>query len=285
MAVAFSTTNRTPPSGGSLVSRQLWISRQLEEAQSLRAAGRLAEALEALVSPDEFSADLCAARGAIEFSLGRFQDAALSFSAVAIAKPDDAATHYNLALCLERGGRWDAASEAFERVLRLDSACTEAHLGYGACLLEMNRPEDALENFERAGAERGLALLGKGVAMQKLGRFNEAEKAYAGLLAAEPESEEALSNWIAMSIETHDLERAQALSERLRALSPRSRIALQGLATVALERGDPDAAAFYCGQLLDLTPDCMEAWHNLRIALGQFRFGADAFAMPSGGRV
>ena len=74
----------------------------IEKARFLRAQGRLDEALATLEAPTEFSADLCALRGAIEFALGRHSDAALSFSAVAANRPRDARAHYNLALCLER---------------------------------------------------------------------------------------------------------------------------------------------------------------------------------------
>ena len=129
------------------------IPQQLETAQSLRSAGLFAEALEALASPAEFNVDLCAMRGAIEFSLGRFEDAALSYSAVAISQPDSPDALHNLALCLQRSRRWDAAAEVYQRLLRLDSEQTnarEARLGLGACLLEMQRAEEALEVFGQA---------------------------------------------------------------------------------------------------------------------------------------
>jgi tetratricopeptide (TPR) repeat protein len=262
------------------------VSQAIENARSLRAAGRLAEALEALAGPEEFSPDLCAARGAIEFVLGRYSDAALSLSAVAVTRPDDARDHYNLALCLERAQCWDAAAGAFERVLRLDPARAEARLALGTCLLKMNHPQEALEHFEQIRGEQipgnpGQALFGKAVALQLLGRVREAGRAYEELLAMNPGSEEALSNWIALSVETRDFERARELSERLLALQPRSRVALQGLATVALEQEDHDAAASCCGRLLDVAPECLEAWHNLRIAIQHAQFGAaePAFAV------
>lgn len=261
------------------------VSQAIEKARALRADGRLAEALEALASPEEFSPDLCAARGTIEFALGRYSDAALSLSAVAVTRPDDARAHYNLALCLERAQRWDAAAGAFERVLQLDSTRTEARLALGACLLKMNGPQEALEQFEKLRGNRRPALFGRAVALQLLGRVQEAAGAYEELLAGEPQPEEALANWIALSVETRDFERAQQLSERLLALVPHSKVALQGLATVALEQEDHDAAVSYCGKLLDLAPECLQAWHNLRIATERAQFGAaePAFVVHPGG--
>lgn len=266
------------------------VSQIMEKARSLRAEGRLADAVEALTGAGEFHADLCAARGAIEFALDRYSDAALSLSAVAITRPDDARAHFNLALCLERAQRWDAAAGTFERVLQLDPARTEARLVLGACLLKMNRPQEALAHFEQVRGHHHQVLFGKAVALQLLGRLREAARAYEEVLTLEPDSEEALANWIALSVDAGDLERAGQLSARLRTLSPRSKVALQGLAAAALEKGDFDAAMTNCGCLLDLAPECLEAWHNLRIATEQAQFGAagpvftgPAFAVHLGG--
>ena len=263
------------------------VSRVLANARNLRAQGRLAEALDALASPAEFSADLCAARGAIEFALGRFQDAALSFSAAAVTRPGDARTHYNLALCLERAQRWDAAAGAFARALELDPAHSGARLALGACLLRMKRPREALAQFEQVRGKRAGALLGQAAALQLLGRAREAGAAYQQLLALEPASEEPLANWISLSVEADDHERVRELSERLLALAPQSKAALQGLAAAALRDKDHDAAMRYCGRLLESAPDCLEAWHNLRIAIQHASFAAaePVFAMHHGGNV
>lgn len=221
-------------------------------------------------------------RGELEFALGHFQEAALSYYALAVSEPDNADVHYNLALCLQRAGRWDAAVDAFERVLRLDPEYEEAQLGLGACLLNLNRPEEALETFDQDW--RQPALLGKAVALQLLDRFEEAGRIYEMLLVSAPNSEEVLSNLIAMSVETHDLERVREHSLHLLDICPQSPVALQGLATVALDAGDYQAATSYCDRILKLAPDCLEAWHNLRIAIDQssLNFSQSAFAMHSG---
>ncbi len=266
----------------------LTVRKRLEAAAALRSAGSFTEALDMLDSPGEFSPDLCAMRGGIEFAMGRFEDAALSYSAVALSQPDNPDAHYNLALCLQRSRRWDAAAEAFERVLRLDADWTQARLALGACLLEMNRAEDALETFDRAraGSRREPALFGKAVTLQILGQFDEAAEIYEELLVCNPNFEEALSNLIAMSVATQDVARMREHSLRLLGICPHSVVALRGLVTAALQDGDHEDAVSYCSRLLDLTPDSLEAWHNFRIAIGQFHFGGTkpAFAMHSGGK-
>jgi tetratricopeptide (TPR) repeat protein len=261
---------------------------QLEAALELRSAGLLAEAVDMLTSPGEYNAYLCTLRAEIEFTLDRFQDAALSYFSVTISDPDNSDAHYNLALCLERCGRWDVASEAFQRVLRLDAERADARLGLGACLLHLNRAEEALGNFNQCclGLERGPALIGKAVALQLLHRFDEAGRAYEALLASDPNSEEALANVIAMSIETRNLERAWDHSLRLLQICPHSTVALQGLATVAFDNWDHQAAAYYCDRILELAPDCLEAWHNFRIAMDRSSFSSSepALALHTGGK-
>jgi tetratricopeptide (TPR) repeat protein len=264
------------------------VPRQLEAALQLRSAGRLTEAVEMLTSPGEYNAYLCALRAEIEFALGRFQDAALSYFSITISDPDNSNAHYNLALCLERCGRWDMATEAFQRLLRLDAEQEEARLGLGACLLHLNRVEEALVIFDQRGRdlEPGPALLGKAVALQLLHRFDEALTAYAVLLASDPNSEEVLSNLIAMGIETDDLKRVWDHSLSLLEICPHSTVALQGLATVAFAASDHPAAASYCDRILDLAPDCLEAWNNFRIAMDHTAFSSSepALAMSTGGK-
>ena len=239
-------------------------------------------------TPFAFEPGQYATRGAAEFSVGRFQDAALSYSAVATSRPENPDALYNLALCFERCERWDAAAEAFEHVLRLDYARAEARLALAGCLLHMRRVEEALTHFDRAavGPHREAALFGKAVTLQLLRRFEEAAEIYGGLLSSSAHAEEALSNWIALAIETEDLEEVRQRAQRLFDRCPQSAAALRGLATVSFRDGDHNAAAFYCEKLLDLAPESLEAWHNLRIALGRIEFGLaqPAFTLYSGGK-
>ncbi len=70
-----------------------------------------------------------------------------------------------------------------------------------------------------------------------------------------------------MGIDSNDLEEIRRHSQRLLDKHPRSLPALQGLATVALEESETDEAASYCDRILEVAPDCLEAWHNFRIAM------------------
>jgi len=245
---------------------------RLDTVLELRSTGRLEEALEILSKSSEFDPQLSSVGAEIEFALGRFEEAALSYAAVTLSDPDNANLHYNLALCLACCERWDLAAEAFERVLRLDAERADARLGLGSCLLHLNRAAEALVNFNRCGT--GPALIGRAVALQMLRRFDEAGRVYETVLAAQPDCEEALSNLIAMSIQRRDFERTEDYSSRLLEIHPQSTVALQGLATAAFGSADHAAAASYCDQILELAPENLEAWHNLRIAMDQCSFSA-----------
>ncbi len=247
------------------------IRNQIEAALALRSAGRLQEALDVLTAPGDYIADFYMLRGEIQLALGRVQEAAGSYFTVTTAEPDNTFAQYNLALCLHRLGRWMEAAQVFQKVLDTDSHRDDARLGLGACLLHLNRAEAALANFDNcwSDAARLRVLFGQAVALQLLRRFNEAEATYERLLSSEPNSEESLSNLIALSIDSGDLEAARRYAVRLLEISPHSLVALQCLAALALERREYEAAVRYCGKIVERAPDCMEAWHNLRFASGR----------------
>lgn len=259
------------------ISAKNGVQPHIDAALALRASGQLEDALRALENSCEYNPYLYTVRGEIEYALGRFHDAALSFSSVVQSEAENADAHYNLALCLQRSNRWDASCAAFERVLSFDSARDSARLGLGASLLYLNRLIDALAVFnECSDRVRVPALFGKAVALQLLHRFGEAEIVYERLLALDPASEELLSNLIALKIETRDFDGLRDFSQRLLRIAPQSPVALQGLATVALERCDHHAAARHCDRILQLAPGCLEAWHNLHVALNRILAGFSA---------
>src|SRR5271154_6081880 len=122
----------------------------------------------------------------------QWTDEAVNHFSAVIADPENSAAHFNLAIWLQHAERWDAAAKSFGRALWLDPQREAARIGLGACLLKLNRVEDALQVFDQADDAPGPALFGKAVALQLLHRFDEAESAYEILLEAQPNSEETL---------------------------------------------------------------------------------------------
>lgn len=249
------------------------IGNQLELARSFSRAGRYQEALDALTAPGENVADFYTLRGDLQFQLKRFEEAAGSYftSATVEAPPRNAYAQYRLGVCLYELRRWLEAAQSFQKVLDLHPHRDDVRLSLGACLLHMDRPEEALAHFDRCrpDAANQRALFGRAVALQMLGRRNEAEAAYRRLLASDPKSEEALTNLIALYAEARDLENIRRCASRLLEVSPESVSALQGLAAAALARHEYESAFRYCSRIVERAPDCVEAWHNLRFASGR----------------
>ena len=260
------------------------IRNQVETALALRSAGQLQEALDVLTTPSDDIADFYTIRGDIQLALGRFEEAAGSYFTVVTSEPDNTFANYNLAVCLHRLGRWSEACQAFQKVLAVDSHRDDARLGFGDCLLHLDRAEEALTNFDScwSDAARLRVLFGKAVALQLLRRFDEARAAYERLLQWDPKCEEALTNLIALEIGAGELDEARRSAMRLLDMSPHSTVALQCLAAVALENREYEAVVRYCGRIVEQAPECKEAWHNLRFASGRVMSGLSA-SEPSAG--
>jgi tetratricopeptide (TPR) repeat protein len=231
----------------------------LQAALALRSQGRFEEALELLSGPGEWPADFYTLRGDLLVELEQFTDAAGSYYTATVAAPGNLYARSHLASCLRRLGRWEEALEAFQVVLNADPHRDSIRLELGDCLLRLNRLEQALNCFDQCwsdGAQRR-ALFGKGVVLQLLRRFDEAEIAYERLLALDGKAEEALANLIAMSMEVFDLERVQRYSRRLVEINPHSVPALQGLTLVAVERGEMETAARHFSRLAEIAPESL----------------------------
>ena len=241
--------SRSPGPGGNLV----------EAALALRSLGRLEEALEMVSGLKEFSADGQILRADLQIDLGRIQDAVSSYSTVLAFEGHHVYAQYNLAKCLCRLGRWEAAAEAFRKVLISDPHRDDARIGLGDSLLQLNRAEEALSCFNACWSEvfHVRALFGKAVALQLLGRLDEAAVAYERLLALDPSAEEAFANLIALSVERLDMDAVHRYSLRLLELSPQSAIALQGLTVAALEREEYEMAAGYFQHLAMAPDECL----------------------------
>ena len=255
----------------------------LQVAIGLRSQGRFQEALDLLAGLADPPTDAYVLRGDVLVELGRIADAAGSYYSATVSAPGNLYARMHLGSCLRRLERWEEAVQAFELVLRADSHRDPIRLEMGDCLLHLNRPEQALNCFDQcwSDASQRQAMFGKGVALQQLRRFDEAETAYERVLALDGKVDEALANLIAMSLEIFDLDRVLRYSRRLVEINPRSIPGLQGLILVAVERGDMETAARHFSTLAqhaaesirpssDSTEDVIEYRLN-RKAIDQFK--------------
>ena len=229
----------------------------LQSAIALRSQGHFQEALDVLSGLSDPPADAYVLRGDLLIELGRLADAAGSYYTATVSAPANLYARTHLGSCLRLLGRWEEAAAAFQTVLRADPHRDAIRLELGDCLLHLNRLEQALNCFDQcwSDAAHRQAVFGKGVALQLLRRFDEAEIAYERMLALDGKAEEALANLIAMSLEVFDLERLQRYSRRLVDINPSSVPGLQGLTLVAVERGDMETAARHFSTLAEHAPD------------------------------
>jgi len=232
-------------------------SESLQAALALRSQGRHQEALDLLSGPGEFPADAYTLRGDILAEMGRLADAAGSYYTATVSAPANLYARMHLGSCLRRLGRWQEAADALQIVLNADPHRDPIRLELGDCLLRLNRLEPALNCFDQcwSDAAQRQALFGKGVALQLLRRFDEAEIAYERVLALDGKAEEVLANLIAMSMEVFDLERVWRYARRLVEINPLSVPGLQGLTLVAVERGDMETAARHFFTLAEHAPE------------------------------
>ena len=230
---------------------------RVEAALRLRAEGCIGQALEALSAHGDYAQDAYTLRGDLQKELGQFHEAVGSYSTVIALDPQNMYAHRNLAACLRGLGRWDAAAAAFRTILDCDSYSDDARIGLGDCLLHLKKPEEALACFEACWSEAALprVLFGKAVALQLLRRFDTSQALYLRLLELKPDSEEALSNLIAVSMEVFDLSGVERYADRLVAHNPASITGLQALTLVAFERRSYERAAEYYQRLMEITSE------------------------------
>jgi tetratricopeptide (TPR) repeat protein len=245
----FRTTGFGTPAFGSAAA----VGDAMQAAIALRSQGRFQEALEVLSGQGDLPTDAYVLRGDLLVELGRLADAAGSYYTATVSAPGNLYARMHLGSCLRRLGRWEEAVEAFQTVLRADPHRDPIRLELGDCLLHLNRVEQALNCFDQcwSDAAQGQAAFGKGVALQLLRRFDEAETAYERVLALDGRAEEALGNLIGLSLEVFDLERVWRFSRRLVDINKSSIPGLQGLTLVAVERGDMETAALHFSALAE----------------------------------
>lgn len=238
-------------------SKDIELDRRVQSALRLRAENRLAEALEVLSTPGDYAQDVYTLRGDLQRELEQFHDAVGSYSTVIALDPQNTYAHQNLAGCLRKLGRWNAAADALRKLLEHESYSDAARIALGECLLQLNKSEDALACFEACWSEAALspALFGKAVALQLLRRYEESESLYLRFLQLHPASEEALRNLIALSMEMFDLARAERYANQLLQRDSQSVAALQALTAVEFERRSYESAASYYGRLLEIIPE------------------------------
>src|SRR5579862_7613397 len=108
----------------------------LAAAIKLASDGKLDEAvkeLERAASKGESPNEIHGALGHLKFEQQKWSEAAEWYRKVTTAEPKHRTAHYNLALCLERQGKFADAAAGFEYALSVDPKRWQAQVARGLC--------------------------------------------------------------------------------------------------------------------------------------------------------
>lgn len=261
-------------------------SNYLARAVSLHLAGKPDEALEQLeraIAHNRATPEIYRAMAHIQFETGNYKEAGKTYRTLTQLKPQYAMGWFNLAVCLERLGAWDDASQAFHKACTLEPKNLEAHLGLGICHLRLEDPKSAVFSFDRClelSADHEDASFGKASALQSLGHAVEAAKIYHKILERDPSSEESLTNLVLIGMSKEDFDMVREYSERLLSLRPESTVALEGLAAWACATGDHALTAKFANLLVAAVPNHFEGWFNLALShqkAGRYQQAAETY--------
>jgi tetratricopeptide (TPR) repeat protein len=205
-------------------------------------------------------------RGICYQELGEPLLAAADFSTCAGLWPECAWANFNRGYVLWRAGKKEQARDDFTAALDRDPGFVAAYVNRGLTRLELKEYGAALDDFGRAvGLGRDDAFLhaGRGMALEALGRCEEAEAAFAAAFdraGALPAPARARLWWtfgFAVARRLPD-RAAEAFDTALRD-DPGQPQALYGRGMLAVERGDLRGAAAFADRAVTADPNWVDA--------------------------
>ncbi len=164
---------------------------------ALSANGQQEQAIAALRKAIELRPALAAAHlslGLIFQEQRRFEEAAGEFKQAAIYDPNNPDVHGRLAMTLADLKRIDEAQRALDRAVMLAPDSARTHEARGTVLLRSGEGAKAVESFQRAieiAPESLSSWINLGQALRQVGRFEEATRCAAEILALRPGAAEA----------------------------------------------------------------------------------------------
>lgn len=149
---------------------------------------------------------------------------------------DDAESLFRQALEHQEGGEWAKAEVLYRALLKDRPELGAVVNNLAVCLLETNRADEAFAFLASLPGPEAKTNLGN--ALRALGRFDEAEKAYAEVAAASPLDARAVSNLALVRQDQGRLKEAVAGFERAVALAPYDTTLRANLGGALLMAGD-----------------------------------------------
>lgn len=198
-------------------------------------------------------------------AVGRYEDASESYNRAIALDPSNADAYSNLGAALEALGRLADAEQGYARAIAIDAGHAEARTNLGNFLLTRHRIEDAIGHFRRAIASAPhlvAAHCGLGNALRRQGNHAAAETAYRRALSVDPNDALSWSNLgIALNAQGRTPE-ALAAYERALAIDPNLAEAYVNIGTAHYEGGDMEKAWAATERALAINPELARAHVN-----------------------
>ena len=223
--------------------------------------------------------------GIILYNQGRYEEA-LDAARIAVEqRPDYSRTHANLGAALNELGRYEEAELHLRRAIALNPQEWHAHLNLGEALYKQARHEEALEATRVAieqAPDLSEAYANLGVILKALGRYDEAIDALAQaavLDSASPQAAELHVHMGQAAQKNGQPEAAAGYYIQALELDPHHAQALHWLAMLRAKQQRFDEALELFQQLIDLDPNDATAHGDMGLVL--FYLGRSAEALQS----
>jgi tetratricopeptide (TPR) repeat protein len=196
-------------------------------------------------------------------------------STVAAPKVNDGRVeeHRNLGVAFYKAGMFDEALREFRRVADLRPADASAPFHLGLIAIRQSRWSDAVDAFRQAsvsGGARPAALHNLGLALERLGRLDEAEAAYGDAAARARDDARIMLGWSVIALKRGEHQIAQGrLARAHELLGGKAAPALwYWAATLAAAAGDDHAGALQAARAgAEAHPDHAALQNNLAVLL------------------
>jgi len=169
-----------------------------------------------------------------------------------------------------RAGEWENAVRMYQKALKLNPRCGEAHTGLGLLLVESNQFDEGLQHLNTAleiTPDNAEAHSNLGVMLAARRRFDEAIIHYRKALEINPNFAEAHCNFAITLATRGRTDEAIAHYRKAMELKPDYPDAPYNFAVTLAGRGRVDEAIAQYQKALEIKPDYPEAHCNLAIAL------------------
>lgn len=208
--------------------------------------------------------------GAVFASTERQTSALAAHRRAAKLAPDDAESHFNIALTQQGLKRFQEAESSYNRAVALRPDYANAHCNLGNTLREQGRLAEAAESYKRAIAFKPdlvLAYNNLGVALRELGNLSEAEAIGRQCIELKPDYAEAHNNFGNTLKEQGRLIEAGESYKRAIAIKPNFAEAHNNLGTALQMLGEFEAAVLSFRSAAAIDPNLVNAHTNLGLSL------------------